>query len=195
MRFEEEVDGDNTALNGLRLKFCKYGIVKSMKVKYDTSNIKIASAPETLDSTIVYNPSKVPVTKKVEVSKKLIETSSFENMYGASLGVSVKAECGVPLLGKSEVTISAEMKIEIKKGGSYTTEKSITKSIDVTVPPCTNSVVTFDANKGHADIPYEATITFEDDSVSIVKGIWDGMSYSGDQFKIKHTALPQGECE
>jgi hypothetical protein len=54
-------------------------------------------------------------------------------MYGASLGVSVKAECGVPLLGKSEVTISAEMKIEMKKGGSYTTEKSILKSIDFNI--------------------------------------------------------------
>jgi hypothetical protein len=55
--------------------------------------------------------------------------------------------------------------------------------------------VTFEANRGNADIPYQATITFEDDSVIIVKGIWNGMGYSGDRFIIKHNALPQEACE
>jgi hypothetical protein len=195
VRFEEKIKGDNTALNGLRLKFCKYVNVKSVKMEYDFDRMKLNSTPHALDRNILTNDTKVVVTKKFETSQTVTETSTFDNMYGASLGITVTAEVGVPAVAKGSASVSAEMNVEFKRGGSNSKEKKLTKSLEVDVPPCTKSIVTYEANKTSADVPYKAIIKFEDDSVSIVEGTWHGVSYSEDTIKVKHEAITSGGCK
>jgi hypothetical protein len=195
VRFEEKIKGDNTALNGLRLKFCKYANVKSVEMKYDFNRKKLNSAPQVLDSTILINDTKVVVTKKFETSKKVIETSTFDNMYGASLGITVTAEVGVPEVASVSQSRTAKATVQFSSGGSKSKEKTLTNSADVKVSPCTKSIVTYEATEVSADVPYEAIITFEDNSVSIVEGTWHGVSYSEGEIKVKHEPITYGDCK
>lgn len=188
VRFEsDQGSGDDTALNGLRLKFCKYGKPVSTNIKYDLSKVVRNPTPQVLKSATLRNNSKTESSYIFEASEKLTETMKWENMYGVTLGLTITTQAKVPFVGKSEVSVSAETTVEFTRGGETSKEKTLTTRKEIKLEPCKDTTVNFVATKDDVDIPYEATITFEDGSVSTTRGTWHGLVYYNDDLSIVAT--------
>ena len=178
VRFQEDQGkGDDTALNGVRFNFCKYDNIKSTDFEYYISRAKRNPSPLVVDSQIFDNKLSTEQTYKFEVSRKKSVTYTWENMLELTYGMEMSVEAEVPIVGGAEITVSASTTLQFTKGQEVSTEHSFVSTIEVKVPPCTKVSVSYVATEDKVDIPYQAKITYDDDSVEYITGTWRGVGY------------------
>lgn len=185
VRFQwNQGSGDDTALNGVRFRFCKYVNLKDVEFKYFTNQVKRNPTPEVVKDDVFVNNSLGEGTSTFEYSEKKTETKTWENMYGSALGIEIETEASIPLIASADVTVSAETKIELKNGGSTSTEKTMTAKKEIKIPPCSSAKVSYLVTKDSVSIPYEAKLTFEDGTVETTSGLWKGTVYYNEHVEV-----------
>ncbi len=98
-------------------------------------------------------------------------------MIELTYGMEMIVEGEIPLVGGAEISVSASTTFQMTKGQEYSTEISFLKSIDIKVPPYTDVCASYIATEDKVDIPYQAKITYDDDSVEYISGKWRGVAY------------------
>lgn len=186
IRFEEaQGGGDDSALNGVRFRFCKYVELKSVKFRYSTAQAERSPVPEVIKSTTFVN--KTPLEQKsiFEVSEKRSSTQSWQNTQELTIGLTVKTEAQVPLIGKSEVEVTTQGRFEWTSGKEISEEKTFTSRQEMAVPACSDLIASFVSTKDTVNVPYEADLVFVDGSKETISGIWNGVAFFNEHIEVE----------
>jgi hypothetical protein len=150
--------------------------IEYVRVDFNESARNIAGVPDLIQTTDGENKtsSEQELTFKFEV--KAIETSSFNSSHGFTFSVSGETEVGIPLVGKTKVTMSASTTNTWEYGKSKSNEITRSVEIPVKVPSCTKVIGTAIVKSQKTTIPYTAVgkskLTGEEIKLS---GRWAGV--------------------
>lgn len=117
--------------------------------------------PEAVYSTQFNNNSSDAATITQAMSMSCSETADWSNNVGITVSVSAEAECGVPLLGKSKVTVGVEGTFEYRWGRSYTKTFNWSPSMSIDMNPKTTIDVNAQIMTGILTVAYTATMILE----------------------------------
>ncbi|KAI3958110.1 hypothetical protein MKW98_020752 [Papaver atlanticum] len=143
------------------------------------------------------NDSKATELKtELNLKTKVTNTATWTNNVGFKVGVEIKFEAGLPVVGKSEIGVSTEFTASRTWGVTEEKEVEVGKVVSVTVPPKTRLKGSLMATRCSFDIPFSYTqhdvlkdgtprVTEKDD------GVLTG--HNGYGYKHKLVELPLGE--
>lgn len=124
-------------------------------VKYDISGAQVRDAPPLIVlSTSVRNDSDVTVTQTLSYQYSKSETGTWNNTAGVTLGASATFKAGVPFIASVEWEISVSASYSHEWGGSVGTEKVVSESTSVTVPPHQKAQATIVVRNAQIDVGF-----------------------------------------
>jgi hypothetical protein len=186
VRFEpDQGRGDDTALNGVRFKFCKYVGFESIEFDYDIELAKRNPTTKVLTTLTFSNNSKSESTPTFEISETKSETLSWTNMYGSSLGLEINIKGQIPLISESEIHLSPEIELKLNIESEIKTEKPLKVKPEIKIPACSDAVVTYVVTKDKVTIPYHANLYFEDSSIESISGDFRAVLYFNNRFDVE----------
>nr|XP_043635968.1 uncharacterized protein LOC122607117 [Erigeron canadensis] len=114
--------------------------------------------PIEVDHQFASNYLQTDSTMTLEFTPKESRTTSWNNSVSIQFGVTLSFEVSaVPLIEKSNVSLSFEAGYTHEWGGEVTTERERKMSYTVTVPPLKTVKVTMLATTGKCDVPFSYT--------------------------------------
>ena len=164
-------------MNGIRVKFCDFKKVVKVDFNYDLQNAKNNNQPDVINSAIFENRTPSANKKTFTTSKTRSNTESWSNTLGATLSISSTVTVGVPEIASTGVTVSAELRNDFTFGKEYSEQQTFADATEVNVDGCTSVKVSMIAQKGSANIPYTATLTYGDGSTEKISGTWRGVAF------------------
>eukprot|EP00918_Siedleckia_nematoides_P062106 GHVU01135478.1.p1 GENE.GHVU01135478.1~~GHVU01135478.1.p1 ORF type:complete len:585 (+),score=34.59 GHVU01135478.1:41-1795(+) len=164
-------------------------------ITYDIKNPTIISRElSTMATQTVVNHGATPQKSSVTLTGSWSKSSSWTHTVGFEIGVSVTTKAGIPLIGSSEVTVSAKSSYSYQTGGSTTKQESVSYTADVVTQGRHSKKVTLVGYRYKADVSYTATVTTEytDGTRDVrrrVTGTFNGVSVS-DQHIVYGKDIP-----
>lgn len=153
---EERSADEYYVLVSKKLKITSYEL---LDVHYDIDQLKLASSrPTQLGTTYLTNRGDREQLASTTNTVRMDSSSTWDNVFGVTAGVSTEIKAGIPFLAESKVAVSLETSYSHSWGGSVKTSKTVQVQAKATVPPHSQIKVTIRATKSVMEVPYSATM-------------------------------------
>ncbi|KAE8374480.1 hypothetical protein BDV26DRAFT_269961 [Aspergillus bertholletiae] len=154
--------------------------VEFVTIQWDDTNARLGSQKVvSLWSESYDDGSSVTQTSEISQEETVEQTSEFTHLHGASIGVSVEAKVGLPLVGGGSVTASASANTELKWGTVQRFEKKYSIKTTVNWPPNSCMKMSIVVRKGTVDVPFKVTYRSVTTHQEIYMwGLWKGVMSS-----------------
>ena len=126
------------------------------------------------------------------------ESSNWEFSSGLTLGVQAEFSAGIPLLGQSKVTLSAEQHFDWTTGSAYDETYSDEIEVSAEAPPNTCIEIEGTYTTADVDIPFTADVTTKNSdgtqtTETGVAGVYHGVLVSVLHVEVRDIAPPSRE--
>jgi hypothetical protein len=129
--------------------------VEVSSIEYDLSTAKILfSGPRELYRQTLVNNTGQPQTTSINGSTSVSETSGWSDSKAYKIGVSTKFTAEIPFVGKSEVSVSADVTTTFTQNGSTQKTRTWGFTAPVTVPLHTTIVALVAVTTSTITVPY-----------------------------------------
>jgi len=158
--------------------------MKIVSIDYQLDAAKILnSSPMLLASQTLRNHTGQKQSMKFTVNQEVTNESTFNNTAGISVTVGTTFSAKVPMMGDSEISMSATASYEHSWGGSKSTKQSWSQEFPVEVDANKTVKAKAIVKKVVMDVPYVATLkSSATGKVAYVRGVWKGThTYDIDQ--------------
>ncbi|XP_071139644.1 epidermal differentiation-specific protein-like [Mytilus edulis] len=180
----------------IMLKPATEGNMKLLQIDYDLDRADIIRTPTSVFSWTQVNNTSVEqtVTKTDEITITREDTYEFRWDKAAKISTTVKGNVGIPLVGETEVSISAEMSVSM--GRTTGTKKSKTDKwiaeYPSKIPRYSTVTVTSKLTKGNINIPFTAVLYYGDDTERTIteKGVFYGCQYFDFHTEFNESKVP-----
>lgn len=187
----------NESLSSMK-KIKKFvGQMKLLTIHYDLDKKHVIRTPSSVFTWTQKNNTGVEqVLKKTdEVTITREDTYEFRWDVGTKVSTTMTASVGIPLVGKTEVSISAEFSASMgSTAGTNTskTEKWIAE-YPSKIPPYSTVTVTSKLTEGKLNVPYTAILYYGDDTKHTVAkhGVFYGCQFFDFHTEFNETKLPK----
>ncbi|CAI9109406.1 OLC1v1009222C1 [Oldenlandia corymbosa var. corymbosa] len=127
-------------------------------VRYHLGDARIYNqTPLVKGVSFVVNRSPTSTSQTVNFSVTDTTSNTWESSLSLKLGVSMKFKAGIPLIASTTVEVSTEFTGSYTWGETRTTERMLSSSVTVTVPPMSSVRVSMLATQGSCDVPFSYT--------------------------------------
>ncbi|XP_076080195.1 uncharacterized protein LOC143051006 [Mytilus galloprovincialis] len=172
------------------------GNMTLLQIDYDLERANIVRTPTSVFSWTQVNNTSVEqtVTKTDEVTIQREDTYEFRWDRAAKVASSISAYVGIPLVGESEVSISAEMSVSM--GINAGTKRSKTETwiaeYPSKIPRYSTVTMTSKLTQGNINIPFTAILCYGNDTERTIteKGIFYGCQFFDFHTDFNEAKLP-----
>ncbi|VDI49438.1 Hypothetical predicted protein [Mytilus galloprovincialis] len=180
----------------IMLKPATEGNMKLLQIDYDLDRADIIRTPTSVFSWTQVNNTSVEqtVTKTDEITITREDTYEFRWDKAAKISTTVKGNVGIPLVGETEVSISAEMSVSM--GRTTGTKMSKTDKwiaeYPSKIPRYSTVTVTSKLTQGNINIPFTAVLYYGDDTERTIteKGVFYGCQYFDFHTEFNESKVP-----
>jgi hypothetical protein len=129
-------------------------------IAYDVAAAKILfSGPKELYRQTLINNTDQPQTTSINGSTSVSETSGWTDTTSYKIGVSAKFTAGIPFLGDTGITVSADVTTTYSQNASTQTSRTWGFTAPVTVPKNSTIVAVVVVTTSTISVPYTLTGT------------------------------------
>ncbi|XP_076080194.1 uncharacterized protein LOC143051005 [Mytilus galloprovincialis] len=173
------------------------GKMRLLSLHYDLEKNKILKNPSSVFSWTQTNNTSVEqsLSKTDEVTVQRVDTYEFRWDKAIKVSASMTANVGIPIVGKTDITISSE--ISASMGSTAGTKTSKTEKwvaeYPSKIPPYSAVTVTSKLTEGKFNMPFTAILCYGDDTDHKIteKGVFYGCQYFDFHTEFNETKLPK----
>lgn len=145
---------------------------------YKTTNNYVAP-PYMVDDDEFDNQMNVAHSETFTIDNSEETSSSWSRTDGATLEIAASVGFDIPVIGATgSVTVTAGVSTSLTTEKATVSTVSWGKGRQVTVPACTRVRVVASSKKANLNLPYTATILYDDGTTSTFTGTYNGVLFS-----------------